>query len=68
MNEEPESVPVSMARGVTPDSLLHTGGTDDYTAEDLVLASGRDLTPQNLEWAQRRMEREGRAAMEKQLP
>ncbi|MET8330301.1 hypothetical protein [Streptomyces sp. NPDC005181] len=67
MSEEPESVPVS-ARGVTPDSLLHTGGSDDPSAEDLVLASGRDLTPQNLEWAQRRLAREGRAAMEKQLP
>ncbi|MET7859299.1 hypothetical protein ABZS81_19130 [Streptomyces sp. NPDC005318] len=68
MSEEPESVPVSTARGVTPDSLLHTGGSDHPSAEDLVLASGRDLTPQNLEWAQRRLAREGRAAMEKQLP
>ncbi|MFJ7947608.1 hypothetical protein ACIQ6K_28745 [Streptomyces sp. NPDC096354] len=68
MSEEPESVPVSLARGVTPDSLLHTGGSDHPSAEDLVLASGRDLTPQNLEWAQRRLAREGRAAMEKQLP
>lgn len=70
MSEEPESVPVpvSMARGVTPDSLLHTGGSEHPSAEDLVLASGRDLTPQNLEWAQRRLAREGRAAMEKQLP
>ena len=68
MSEEPESVPVSTALGVTPDSLLHTGGSDDPSAEDLVLASGRDLTPQNLEWAQRRLAREGRAAMEKQLP
>ncbi|MET7527922.1 hypothetical protein ACFYSJ_33335 [Streptomyces sp. NPDC005248] len=68
MSEEPESVPVSMAGGVTPDSLLHTGGSEHPSAEDLVLASGRDLTPQNLEWAQRRLAREGRAAMEKQLP
>ncbi|MFF1835478.1 hypothetical protein ACFVXE_14905 [Streptomyces sp. NPDC058231] len=66
MNEDPESV--SLARGVTPDSLLHTGGSADPSAEDLVLASGRDLTPKNLEWAQRRLAREGRAAMEKQLP
>ncbi|MFI5633235.1 hypothetical protein ACIA8E_28395 [Streptomyces sp. NPDC051664] len=68
MSEESESVPVSMARGITPDSLLHTGGSDHPSAEDLVLASGRDLTPQNLEWAQRRLAREGRAAMEKTLP
>ncbi|MCX4537278.1 hypothetical protein ACWD4L_11915 [Streptomyces sp. NPDC002596] len=68
MSEDPESVSASLARGVTPDSLLHTGGSDNASAEDLVLASGRDLTPQNLEWAQRRLAREGRAAIEKQLP
>ncbi|MER5274929.1 hypothetical protein ABT025_04115 [Streptomyces sp. NPDC002809] len=65
MSDEPESVSV---RGVTPDSLLHTGASDNPSAEDVVLASGRDLTPRNLEWAERRLAREGRAAIEKQLP
>ncbi|MFC9618947.1 hypothetical protein ACFTXM_02755 [Streptomyces sp. NPDC056930] len=66
MSDEPESV--SAARGVTPDSLLHTGGSDNPSAEDLVLASGRDLTPKNLQWAERRLAREGRAAIDKALP
>lgn len=66
MSDEPESV--SASRGVTPDSLLHTGGSDDPSAEDLVLASGRDLTPQTLEWAQRKLATEGRAAIDKLLP
>ncbi|MER5551871.1 hypothetical protein ABT001_09335 [Streptomyces sp. NPDC002793] len=70
MSEESESVSVSVpeVRGVTPDRLLHTGGGDQPTAEDLVLASGRDLTPENLEWAQRRLSEEGRSAMDKRLP
>ncbi|MER5360545.1 hypothetical protein [Streptomyces sp. NPDC002785] len=66
MSDEPESV--SAARGVTPDSLLHTGGSDNPSAEDLVLASGRDLTPKNLQWAERRLAQEGRAAIDKVLP
>ncbi|MFF2324601.1 MULTISPECIES: hypothetical protein [unclassified Streptomyces] len=66
MSDEPESV--SPVRGVTPDSLLHTGGSDNPSAEDLVLASGRDLTPKNLQWAERRLAREGRAAIDKTLP
>ncbi|AXE76142.1 MULTISPECIES: hypothetical protein [Streptomyces] len=66
MSDEPESV--SAARGVTPDSLLHTGGSDNPSAEDLVLASGRDLTPKNLQWAERRLAREGRSAIDKALP
>ena len=53
---------------VTPDRLLHTGSEGEVSAEDLVLASGRDLTPASLEWARRRLAEEGRAAMEKQLP
>ncbi|MBW5250487.1 hypothetical protein P8A21_01310 [Streptomyces poriferorum] len=65
MSDEPESI---SARGVTPDSLLHTGASDHPSAEDVVLASGRDLTPGNLEWAERRLAREGRAALDKQLP
>ncbi|MEU1482892.1 hypothetical protein [Streptomyces sp. NPDC005752] len=70
MSEESESLSVSVpeVRGVTPDRLLHTGGDDQPTAEDLVLASGRDLTPEALAWAQRRLSEEGRSAMDKRLP
>ncbi|MGQ4485475.1 hypothetical protein LRE75_10225 [Streptomyces sp. 372A] len=66
MSDEPDSV--SSTRGLTPDDLLHTGATDNPSAEDLVLASGRDLTPENLEWAERTLAREGRAAIDKRLP
>ncbi|MFF4835882.1 hypothetical protein [Streptomyces sp. NPDC001315] len=53
---------------VTPDSLLHTRTGTEVAPEDLVLATGRDLTPRNLEWAQRKLDREGPAAIEKLLP
>lgn len=52
----------------TPDSLLHTRTGGEVSPEDLVLASGKDLTPQNLEWARRKLAEEGPAAMEKILP
>lgn len=52
---------------VTPDRLLHTS-TGDVAPEDLVLAAGRDLTPRNLEWAQRKLDQEGPTALEKLLP
>ncbi|MFF2409901.1 hypothetical protein [Streptomyces sp. NPDC058092] len=73
MSDEPESVSAAPGvtptlRGVTPDSLLHTGGSDHPSAEDLVLASGRDLTPKNLQWAERRLAQEGRSAIDKALP
>ncbi|GAA2992107.1 hypothetical protein [Streptomyces fulvorobeus] len=70
MSEEPESVSVTVpeVQGVTPDHLLHTGGSDHPSAEDLVLASGRDLTPENLKWAHDRIAAEGRSAIDKRLP
>ncbi|MDG9684163.1 hypothetical protein QC334_15735 [Streptomyces sp. DH18] len=70
MSEEPESVTaaVSGPEGVTPDRLLHTGASDRPSPEDLVLASGRDLTPEPLEWARRKLAAEGRSAIDKQLP
>ncbi|AIS01989.1 hypothetical protein [Streptomyces glaucescens] len=52
----------------TPDSLLHTRTGTDVSPEDLVLASGKDLTPGNLEWAQRKLDQEGPAALDKLLP
>ena len=53
---------------VTPDDLLHTRTGTEVSPEDQVLATGRDLTPRNLEWARRKLEAEGPAAMEKLLP
>ncbi|KOV56150.1 hypothetical protein [Streptomyces sp. MMG1121] len=52
----------------TPDALLHTAPSQDVTAEDLVMAAGRDVTPKNLDWARRKLDTEGRAAIEKLLP
>ncbi|MFJ8079101.1 hypothetical protein RKD23_000814 [Streptomyces sp. SAI-170] len=52
----------------TPDNLLHTRTGVDVSAEDIVLASGKDLTPRNLEWAKRKLAQEGPAALDKLLP
>ncbi|MFJ4963246.1 hypothetical protein EES43_01075 [Streptomyces sp. ADI96-02] len=70
MSEEPESVSAEASgqEGVTPDRLLHTGAVERPTAEDLVLASGRDLNPRNLEWARRRLAEDGRSAVDRLLP
>ncbi|MFD7336423.1 hypothetical protein ACFV98_10495 [Streptomyces violascens] len=66
MNDQSESGP--QRDHVTPDALLHTGSGGEVTAEDLVLASGRDITPQNLAWAERKLAAEGPAALDKMLP
>lgn len=70
MSEESESVSEALAgpEGVTPDRLLHTGASDRPSPEDVVLASGRDVTPETLEWARRKLAAEGRSAIDKQLP
>ncbi|MEV6838442.1 hypothetical protein ACIHEJ_29250 [Streptomyces sp. NPDC052301] len=52
----------------TPDALLHSAPAKDVSPEDLVMAAGRDVTPQNLDWARRKLETEGAAAVEKLLP
>ncbi|WP_043662443.1 hypothetical protein [Streptomyces xylophagus] len=52
----------------TPDALLHTRTGTEVAPEDVVLAAGRDITPKNLEWARRKIEAEGAAALDKLLP
>ncbi|GGW71337.1 hypothetical protein GCM10010503_55950 [Streptomyces lucensis JCM 4490] len=52
----------------TPDALLHSAPSRDVSPEDLVMAAGRDVNPKNLEWARRKLETEGPAAVEKLLP
>ncbi|KUN30211.1 hypothetical protein AQJ23_05715 [Streptomyces antibioticus] len=64
---QPEAAGPSEDRA-TPDRLLHTRTGTEVSAEDVVLAAGRDLTPRNLEWARRKLESEGPAALEKLLP
>lgn len=52
----------------TPDNLLHTRTGTEVSPEDMVLATGRDITPRNLAWAKRKLDEEGPAAIEKLLP
>lgn len=74
MSQDPEAISTTPdARAVapdavTPDRLLHTGADDSPSPEDLVLASGRDVTPESLEWARRKLAEEGRSAIDKRLP
>jgi hypothetical protein len=63
-----ESDKTSPGESPTPDRLLHAGSEGEYTAEDLVLASGRDVNPKNLAWAERRMAEKGRASLDELLP
>ena len=69
MTTSPSGASRSSDDRTTPDALLHTyTGTEEVAPEDLVLATGRDITPKNLEWAKRKLAEEGSAAMEKLLP
>ncbi len=52
----------------TPDALLHAAPATEASPEDLVLASGKDITPKTLAWAERKLASEGRAALDKLLP
>lgn len=58
----------------TPDELLHVAPGEDPPAQwkvspvDLALASGRDISPKSLAWAERKLASEGRAALDKLLP
>ncbi|MEU5220044.1 hypothetical protein AB0G79_28165 [Streptomyces sp. NPDC020807] len=67
MNAEPDKT--SRDDLPTPDRALHSGSEGGaFTAEDVVLASGRDVNPKNLAWAERRIAERGRAALEELLP
>ncbi|MFI9718842.1 hypothetical protein ACIHFE_04180 [Streptomyces sp. NPDC052396] len=47
---------------------LYTGAERPFDPEDLVLASGHDLTPERIEAARRHIEEKGAAALERYLP
>jgi hypothetical protein len=47
---------------------LYTGAERPFDPEDLVMASGRDVTPERVERAKRLMEEKGAAAVERYLP
>jgi len=52
----------------TADSSLHTGSEHPVDPEDLVMASGRDVTPELIEEARKALEEDGPAAVERYLP
>ncbi|MFD5538723.1 hypothetical protein ACFWIJ_12990 [Streptomyces sp. NPDC127079] len=64
---EPEASWSSEDRA-TPDSVLHSAPVTGVAPEDLVMASGRDVTPATLEWARKKLEREGPNCIERLLP
>ncbi|MEW1643672.1 MULTISPECIES: hypothetical protein [unclassified Streptomyces] len=66
MSESDASVPPEDR--ATPDDLLHARTGTEVTPEDVVLAAGRDVTPESLEWARRRIAAEGAAALDRLLP
>lgn len=66
MNAESEKR--TLGPGPTPDNLLHSGSEGEFTAEDLVLASGRDVNPKSMAWAERRLAERGRKSLDELLP
>ncbi len=52
----------------TADSSLRTGAEGPVDPEDLVMASGRDCTPERVEKARKELEEDGAAAVERYLP
>ncbi|GAA2721096.1 MULTISPECIES: hypothetical protein [Streptomyces] len=49
-------------------SRFYTGGERPFDPEDLVMASGHDVTPERIEAAKRLIEEKGAAAVERYLP
>ncbi|TDC29307.1 hypothetical protein E1211_26215 [Micromonospora sp. 15K316] len=47
---------------------IRTGGEQPWDPEDLVMARGQDLTPENLERARRDLDELGQAAVERTVP
>ncbi|MET7951825.1 hypothetical protein [Micromonospora sp. NPDC005324] len=47
---------------------IRTGSEQQWEPEDLVMARGQDLTPENLEKARRDLAEQGRAAIERTVP
>ncbi|MEV6812767.1 hypothetical protein [Micromonospora sp. NPDC051296] len=47
---------------------IRTGAEQPWEPEDLVMARGQDLTPENIERARRELNELGRAAIEKTVP
>ncbi|MEV6956610.1 hypothetical protein [Streptomyces sp. NPDC051183] len=52
----------------TRSDRLHTGGERPYDPEDLVMATGRDVTPERVEAARKLIEEKGPQVIERYLP
>ncbi|MCX5376252.1 hypothetical protein [Streptomyces sp. NBC_00091] len=52
----------------TRSDRLFTGGERPYDPEDLVMATGHDVTPERVEAARKLMEKEGLKVIERYLP
>ncbi|MFI5616570.1 hypothetical protein [Streptomyces sp. NPDC051567] len=63
-----KSAPDEQQPGKTRPARLYSGGERPFDPEDLVMASGRDVTPERLEVARHLIEKEGAAALERYLP
>ncbi|MGI5337309.1 hypothetical protein ACQEVS_07895 [Streptomyces sp. CA-181903] len=63
MKESPEDASTASAP-----QRLYTGSERPFDPEDLVMASGHDVTPKRVEAARRHIEEKGAAALERYLP
>ncbi|MFG2877764.1 hypothetical protein ACGFYU_22665 [Streptomyces sp. NPDC048337] len=52
----------------TRSDRLHTGGDRPYDPEDLVMATGHDPTPEQVEKARKLIAKEGPQVIERYLP
>lgn len=51
-----------------PRVALRTGAEQPWDPEDVAVAEGRDPTPRNVAWARRKLDQEGRSAIERTVP
>ena len=65
VKESPDEEP---SEGKGQPKGLYTGSERPFDPEDLVMASGHDVTPERVEAARRHIEEKGAAALERYLP
>ncbi|MGW1197718.1 hypothetical protein ACWD4B_18050 [Streptomyces sp. NPDC002536] len=62
-----ETIPEDKSAASGP-SRLYTGSERPFDPEDLVMASGHDVTPERVELARQHIQEKGAAALERYLP
>lgn len=62
--------PERLTAGARARTTAHhrTGAEQPWDPEDFAIAAGRDPTPENIEWARRRLAEEGPSAVERLVP